>query len=299
MNTETAISRPVARLRSRLRLALALLLGLLGSLQAEAQGPAAAAPLTLGLTPAILHEQQELFADWARYLQGKTGRRIQVVTRDRYSDTINLLRQDKLDFAWVSDYPYVHLGQQVRLLAVPVYRGRPLYRSYLIVPASDARTRSIADLKGAVFAYADPYSNSGFLEPRYEILRLGADPAHFFRRTFFTWSHRDVLQAVGQGLADGGAIDSFVWESMSRLHPEQASRTRIVTRSEEYGFPPIVANRSVGAADFALMQRALLGMAADPEAADLLGRLNLDGFVEGDPRLYSKVVKMMQALGDR
>jgi phosphonate transport system substrate-binding protein len=27
------------------------------------------------------------------------------------------------------------------------------------------------DLKGAVFAYADPYSNTGYLVPRYEIKR--------------------------------------------------------------------------------------------------------------------------------
>jgi phosphonate transport system substrate-binding protein len=283
----------------RIRLTAAFACACLLAAQADADAPVAEAPMTFGLTPAILHEQQELFANWARYLQRKTGRPIQVVTRDRYSDTINLLRQGKLDFAWVSDYPYVHLGRQVRLLAVPVYRGRPLYQSYLIVPVSDAHTRSIADLRGSVFAYADPYSNSGFLEPRYELLQLGEDPSKFFRRTFFTWSHRDVLQAVALGLADGGAIDSFVWESMNRLHPEQTSRTRIVSRSKEYGFPPIVANRSVGAADFKRMQSALLGMSADPEATGLLKRLNLDGFVEGNPRLYAKVVTMMHALGDR
>jgi phosphonate transport system substrate-binding protein len=128
---------------------------------------------------------------------------------------------------------------------------------------------------------------------------MGEDPALFFRRTFFTWSHRDVLQAVAQGLADGGAIDSFVWESLARIRPELTAQTRIASRSEEYGFPPIVANRLVSAADFDSMKRVLVAMATDPEGIRLLQRLNIDGFVEGDPRLYARVEEMMRALGER
>ena len=78
----------------------------------------------------------------------------------------------------------------------------------------------MADLAGSIFAYADPYSNTGYLAPRYEIRQIGRDPASFFRKTFFTWSHRKVIVAVTEGLADGGSIDSFVWDTLSVIDPE-------------------------------------------------------------------------------
>ena len=40
-------------------------------------------------------------------------------------------------------------------MAVPVFEGEPLYRSYIIVHKDRARVRS-ADLEGRVFAYSDP-----------------------------------------------------------------------------------------------------------------------------------------------
>ncbi|MFN3398550.1 MAG: PhnD/SsuA/transferrin family substrate-binding protein, partial [Sulfurimicrobium sp.] len=166
-------------------LALPLLLLAGASLGAEK-------PLRVGMTPAFLHDQLGLLAAWRDYLQQALKRPVEFVQRDRYRETMDLLQQDKLDFAWVCDYPYVSMGDQVRLLAVPVNQGKPIYRSYLIVPAKDTHTRSIEDLKGAVFAYADPLSNTGYLAPRFEIKQAGYDPATFFRRTFFTWSHRKV-----------------------------------------------------------------------------------------------------------
>ena len=66
------------------------------------------------------------------------------------------------------------LKKDVRLMSVAINGSSPTYRSYLIVPLRDQKTRSVNDLKGAVFAYADPYSNTGYLVPRYEIKRQWA-----------------------------------------------------------------------------------------------------------------------------
>ena len=96
--------------------------------------------------------------------------------RGSYREITELLTRDELDFAWVCGYPYARNKAVMRLLAMPLYRGKPLYQSYLIVPASDRRTESFADLKGAIFAYSDPNSNSGYLVPQYEMLRAGSTP---------------------------------------------------------------------------------------------------------------------------
>lgn len=255
-------------------------------------------PLRVGMTPAFLHDQHGLLARWREYMAAGLRRPVEFVQRDSYRETMDLLRLEKLEFAWICDYPYLHLKDEVRLLAVPLYQGRPAYRSYLIVRSDNTTAASIADLAGKVFAYADPYSNTGYLSPRYAVRELGRDPGSFFRKTFFTWSHRKVVDAVASGLAHGGAVDSFVWDSLAEVAPALTIRTRIVTRSREYGFPPFVAHRAVSEADFRAMQRHLLKMAKTEPGRKLLADLRLDGFTAGSRTLYDDVAKMMRAFGE-
>ena len=273
-------------------------LGLWSALAAHPAEPLRNQPVRIGLTPAFLHDQHGLLEEWRRYLELKLRRPVIFVQRDSYRETMDLLRLEKLDFAWICDYPFVHLKQQVRLLAVPLYQGRPYYRSYLIVPATNPHTTSILQLKNMVFAYADPYSNTGYLAPRYELHQAGEDPAKFFGKTFFTWSHRKVVEAVALGLAHGGAVDSFVWDTLARLQPALTAKTRIVSRSPEYGFPPFVAHRSVSEEESAAFQKVLVGMTTDPAGKALLGRLTLDGFTIGEAELYDSVARMMRAFGE-
>jgi phosphonate transport system substrate-binding protein len=257
-------------------------------------------PIRFGLTPAIIHNQYGLLTDWREYLQKKLRRPVEFISRDSYRETIDLIKQKKIDFAWVSDYPYIYLEDKrlARLLVTPLFHGRPYYCSYLIVPNADLETKSLLQLKGKLFAYADPYSNSGYLVPRYQLQQAGENPNHFFSKTFFTWGHRRIAEAVAQGLANGGSLDSFVWDTLSVIQPDLTRQTRIVEKSPEYGFPPIVASRSVNKLDAAAMQQTLLGMASDPEGARLLERLNLTGVAPGNARLYDGVRKMMRAMGE-
>ena len=252
-----------------------------------------------GMTPAFLHDQHSLLEDWRLYMTRHLGRKVEFTQRDSYRETMDLLRLNQLDFAWVCDYPYLHLRHLLRLLAVPLYHGQPVYYSYLIVNARDGKMQAMADLRGKLFAFADPYSNSGYLVPRYQIHLLGEDPASFFHKSFFTWSHRKVVEAVASGLAHGGAVDSFVWDTLSIQEPELTDRTRIVWRSPGYGFPPMVAHvKNVDESGFTEMQQMLLAMPEDFEGRKLLKRLNLHGFSIESPSLYNSVAEMMRVFGE-
>lgn len=259
---------------------------------------AAPQKIRFGLTPAFLHDQHALVESWRNYLESKVNAPIEIVLRDSYRETMDLLRLEKIDAAWICDYPFVHLGDLVRLLVVPTFQGRPYYRSYLIVPAKDAHTTSIAQLRDGVFAYADPYSNTGYLAPRYELRQLGFEPKSFFAKTFFTWSHRKAIEAVAYGLAQGAAVDSFIWETLKKQKPEIVGKTRIVSKSPEFGFPPLVVHRQFPSAMSATLGQALKGMSLEAAGRDLLARMNLDGFIDADPRLYDGVAKMMRAFGE-
>jgi len=254
-----------------------------------------AVPLRIGLTPTLLHERHALLAQWKAYLEPRLGRPVRFVLRDSYSDTMDLIKQQRLDVAWLSDYPYVLMKPWVRLLVTPLKEGRPYYRSYLIVPARDRRSRSIADLEGKVFAYADPYSHTGYLFPRHELTALGKSPKTFFARTFFTWSHRKAIEAVAQHLADGAAVESYVWDALAREEPRLTDATRIVSRSQEFGFPPLVAMKKLPEKTFQNLCQVLKAMDQDAEGREILGKLHLNGFVAGDPALYAEVENMAQA----
>lgn len=268
------------------------------ALAASAQASEASRPIRVGMTPAFLHDQHSMLAEWKLYLEKALGRPVVFVQRDSYQETMNLINRGKLDFAWLCDYPYLALGKAVRLLAVASYQQQPLYRSYLIVPSRDTATRSIVDLKDKVFAYADPNSNTGYVVPRHALKKAGIDANSFFRKTFFTWSHSKAIQSVAAGLADGAAVDSYVWDSLRKVDPKLVAKTRIVWTSEAFGFPPIVAYRTVAKADFDAFQQALFRMQDDPAGRALLEKLNLDGFVAGSPALFDGVAAMMRDLGE-
>ena len=254
--------------------------------------------IRFAMTPALLNDQHALLAEWRAYLENRLKRPVEFVQRDRYRDTMDLLQQQKIDYAWICDYPYMVLKKDVRLLAVALNAGKPTYRAYLIVPVRDSHTRTIFDLKGAVFAYSDPDSNTGYLSPRFETKRGGDDPAAFFKRTFFTWSHRKAIDAVAVGLVQCASVDSYVWDALNKVRPDVTAKTRIAWKSEEYGFPPVVARRNMPDAEFDLMQHVLIDMKNDPQGRVLLARLDLDGFIVGSPKLYDSVAAMMRLFGE-
>lgn len=253
-------------------------------------------PLKIGLTPVFLDDQVSFLALWRAWLEKKLARNVQFVQRGSYREIVDLLRTGKIDFAWLCGYPYVQFRHDLKLVAVPSWRGQPRYQSYLIVPADDQTSRSILDLRGKPFAYSDPDSNSGYLYPNYLLHRQGENPALFFSRTFFTWAHRKVVEAVGVGLAHGGAVDGYVWETLAQTHPALMRSTRVVARSGDLGFPPFVARRNVPEGDFRAFRAALLDLSADPAGRDLLASLRLDGMVAGDETLFDEIARMAKAL---
>ncbi len=255
-----------------------------------------ASAIRIGLTPVFLDNQVALLNAWEAYLAKHLRQPVRFMQRGSYREVVDLLRKGELDFAWICGYPFVRHQPELTLVAVPLFRQAPVYQSYLIVPATDTATRSILDLRGMVFAFVDPDSNSGYLYPTHSLLQLRESPDGFFRRTFFTRAHRQVVEAVAAGLANGGAVDSYVWETLNVVKPELTSRTRVVDKSPPFGFPPFVAHRQVPPATFAAVQAALLQMPNDSEGAALLQRLNLDGFTLGEAALFESIKHMAEAL---
>jgi len=251
--------------------------------------------LRFGVTPVILDNQVGFLNRWSAWLSEQLGCPVELIQRTRYQDILDLLLREQLHLAWICGYPYVQQRDQLELLAVPHWHGQPLYRSEIIV-ASGSPLQQLEDLRGGLFAWTDPLSNSGWLYPQFLLQERGLEPKRFFRRSIFTWGHARSVQAVAEGLVDGAAVDSYVRETLLRYKPVLAEATRVIERSPWFGFPPIVAGPALEPEQRRALRATLLGQAQDATGEALLSDLNLDGFSCEDPRLFATIAAMAKQL---
>lgn len=250
---------------------------------------AASHEVRFGLTPVFLTNNLEILARLRSYLERAMDAPVRLVTRRTYQEITSLLISGQLDAAWICGFPFVAYRPQLSLVAVPVWRGHPLYRSYLIT-GRDRLARSLDELKSDTHAFSDPDSNSGWLVTATALARRKQVPDRFFAQTIFTWGHRNVVRAVASGLADSGSVDGYVYEVMRETEQSLIDATRIVSMSEPLGFPP-VACASAMAADpkTGKLQAALLRMDGDEDGRAVLQMLRLDGFTVSEPSLFDTI----------
>lgn len=225
----------------------------------------------------------------------KLSHDIHFFQRSKYREIMDLLLKRQLDLAWVCGYPYVSEKANVRLLAVPLYAGRPKYHSLIITGSDDSGIRQFGDLENHIFAFSDPDSNSGYLYPKYRIQQhFNSTPELFFSRRFFTWSHQNTIEAVATGLAQGGAVDSYVWDQVKRLHPDLVAQTRVIETSPAFGFPPLITHKSIDTDLFNHLQNYFVNMDQTSTGQQILQSLGLDGFEKGSPVLFDSIQAMAE-----
>ncbi len=262
-----------------------------------APGALAASPeagtIHFGLTPVLVTSDLNLLDLLQSYLESTTGHEVELVTRRTYQEISALLISSQLDGAWICSPPFLTYQAELELLAVPVWNGKPLYRSYLI---ADARREasSIEDLAGDIHAFSDPDSNSGFVATAAELAAKGIKPERFFRQIFFTYGHENVVRAVASGLAQSGSVDGYVYEVLKEVEPGLTGATRVVRASPWFGFPPIAGPlAAVGTAKRDRLRSALLTMHEDREGQKLLKALRLDRLADEPPSLFDSVAANM------
>lgn len=284
--------RHVARRRVLTGIALGGLAG--GTLVAARPALARPAqPLRFGLTPVFLTNDLDLLAALQSYLEQATGLPVELVSRRTYQEITALLVSRQLDAAWICGYPFVAYRADLALLAVPLWRGQPLYRSYLICD-EQRPVSTLAGVAGDSHAFSDPDSNSGYLVTTAELARQGQRPDSYFRLTIVTYGHRNVVRAVAAGLVQSGSVDGYIYDTLCLVEPELTRGTRIVRASPFFGFPPIACPRVERDAPRTLrLRRALVGMTKTAQGRAMLAMLHLDGFTPGKESLFDSIAANM------
>lgn len=262
-----------------------------------AVAPAEVVPLRLAVA-AIISPQgtAESYSGLAAYLGKKLDRPVELIQRRTYAEANDLIKQGKVDLAFVCTSAYVagHDEFGMELLVAPEVDGHQVYYSELIVPASSP-ARSMADLQGKVFAFTDPMSHSGRVYPTYLLQQMGATPETFFSHTFFTYSHDKAIEAVAEQVADGAAVDSLVLEYALTRDPTLARRIKTIHHSPPFGIPPVVVSPGLSPRLKAELRQLLLDLPNHPEGRQILAELGFDRFTLIDDFAYNSARQVIQS----
>lgn len=224
------------------------------------------------------------------YIGRNLGRDVQFIQRKTYGKINELLGKGQIDLAFICSGPYVAGKEKYgfELLATPEVQKSHFYQSYLIVNKAN-HYRNIKDLRGQVFAFTDPDSNTGKLVPTYWLSQMSERPETFFSKTIYTYSHDNSILAVAKSLVDGAAIDSLIWEYYHRKNPIFTSKTRIIRKSEPYGIPPIVASSFLASDLKNRIRQVLFSMHRDPGGQKILNELMIDRFTPTQDAWYDSI----------
>ncbi len=234
------------------------------------------------------------YRELLEYVGAKMGKQVELIQRKTYGEIDELLGKGLIDVAFVCSGPYAAGKDRYGfdLLATPEIHGSHFYRAYLIVNANSSYNR-LEDLRGKVFAFTDPGSNTGRLVPTYWLAVIGEKPETFFGSTIYTYSHDNSIMAVARGLVDGASMDGSIWDYLDQRNPSLTSSTRIIKKSEPYGIPPLVASRQLSKQLKQRISNLLFSMHEDPDGRRILSELSIDRFVPPQDDWYDTIRQML------
>jgi len=232
------------------------------------------------------------------YIAGKLGRDIQLVQRKTYEEINQLISVGDIDIAFICSGPYATGKEKYRFeaMAMPQVRGSHLYQAYLIVNRNSPY-RELEDLRGKVFAFTDPESNTGKLVPTYWLRQKGESPETFFEKTIYTYSHDHSIMGVARSLVDGAAVHGQIWEYYNHRNPIFTSKTRIIKKSKSFGNPPVVTSAHLPKEMKDRIRELLYTMHRDPEGKKILNELMIDRFIKPKAGCYDPILEMNKRCG--
>ncbi|MFN3479481.1 MAG: phosphate/phosphite/phosphonate ABC transporter substrate-binding protein [Thermodesulfovibrionales bacterium] len=233
------------------------------------------------------------------YIGEHINQPVQMVHRRTYEEMDALLERGEVKVAFICSSPYVRNRDRfgVELLVAPSVNGKSIYHAYIIVH-KDSQVKSFEDLKGKVFAFTDPRSNSGKLYPTYLLKTMGLTPEKFFSRTVYSYSHNKSVEMVAKRMVDGAAVESIVYEYMLKKGSPYAMQTKVIKRSPPFGIPPVVVTRDINPDIKKRIKEAFLNMNKDKRGKGILEAMMIDGFVNISDSDYDSIRKMEKFVSD-
>ena len=174
------------------------------------------------------------FKPLGAYLEKETGMKVDFTPVNDYPAVVEGLAGRRIDLAWLGGFTFV----QARIRtgnAIPIAQRAEdeKFLSTYIVPANST-ARTLQDLKGKTFVFGSPSSTSGHLMPRFFLLQAGINPDKDFTRIAFSGAHDATVAFVASGRADGGVLNTSVWEKLIEKGDPNAKAVRAIGNTPPY-----------------------------------------------------------------
>lgn len=245
-------------------------------------------------------ESYEYYDEMIGYLSKKLGGNVEIIRKRSYKETNDLIKNNEIDLAFVCSGAYIDGRSEfgMKILVAPQVYGNSTYNSYIIVHKS-SNYSSFEELRGRKFAFADPLSNTGKLYPEYKLHLINETAQTFFgideqgkNNWFYTYSHDNSIIAVAEGLAQGAAVNSLVYEFMKQTNPDLIAKTRVIEISPPFGIPPIVVSKDIDPFIEGRLKRIFLEMDKDENGKKILSKIRIDRFTELNDSAYDSIREM-------
>ncbi len=240
-----------------------------------------------------------LCRDLAGYISEKMSILVDAQIDLPWQERERLLDDGQIDLCWICGLPYVRKADRtpsrIELLAAPVmqgkrYQNRPIYYSDVVVHCNSP-FETLADLRGASWAYNEPGSQSGYNVVLNELAVRGLTSG-YFGRVIESGAHQTSLQMILKGEIDSSAIDSTVLELELLNDPSIQSHIRIIDTFGPSPIPPWVISKNTPSKIRTALAELFFRMDQDPQGRELLANARILRFVRVEDRDYDPIREM-------
>ena len=216
-------------------------------------------------------ELQRKFTPLGKYLEAKTGMKVEFIPVTDYAATVEGLAAKKIDMVWYGGFTFVQAYLRSNKTAIPlVQRAEDAeFKSVFITTNPDIKT--LADLKDKTFTFGSASSTSGHLMPRSFMLQAGIDPDKTLKRVAFSGAHDATALQVAGGKVDAGALNISVWEKMVADKKIDTTQVRVFYTTPPYFDYNWTVRGDLDPALIGKLRQAFLDLdAKNPEQAEIL-----------------------------
>lgn len=179
------------------------------------------------------------------YLSRNSKYRVSLVLFSGCGSISQYLKEGRVDIAILGPEDLMRITYQSG--AIPLILVSPnkqnIQRS-IIVTSRKRGIRSIKDLKGKSFAFADRTSLTGYILPRMILLEGGIDPEKDFARVYFMSSQEQVFLSLLEGKVDAGALAEHIFHYLSSIFHIRGE-VHILARSGEIPADILVVRKNM------------------------------------------------------
>jgi phosphonate transport system substrate-binding protein len=227
-------------------------------------------------------------------LAQKFGVPVTLYVGTSYTATIEALQSGKIDIAFLGPFSYLiahaKYGIEAILRTLSPNNSKPSSYSYIITkPNSGINT--ITDLKGHTFSFVDPASTSGYLVPRYMMIKAGLKPDTDIKG-ILVGTHVASLVSVLNHKVDAGAVSSDVYFQQQQMGTFKESDLKIVATSFPILQGPLAVRKDMSMSDRQILQEVFTSL-TDKK---ILNKAGNGGYVIGKDGDYDGLRDVVKVL---